>query len=608
MFSRSGDNLFFCTNPKEKKTVRWDSIVEVWNSKDIYENLNLKFRNDLINYPQYHSWNFKQGTYANITDEEWPDSFFNGDQTTAFLFNSKAYHPKVKWINDIDLKLIDLKSGKTLKQITQLENKSSNIEVSPQGNYFHYFKNLQWYLVNIRSGREINLSELFEHPLYDIHYSYSGSPPAYGIPGYSSDEREIIVYDAYDIWTVDLKTLKKRRLTRGREENRSYRVIQTADENSSVPNHGPFTASVLDLKKSLYLSAKDGTYNSGFYFLKNGKLQKIAYKFAYLHSPKIAGKSLLYMEESQGLPPRLMYWSENLKEPRAVFQSNPQHFRYDWGKAELISYSNGKEDDKPVFGALFYPFNYDPQKKYPLIVKVYEDLAMYINRYSRPSFKVSEGINISLLRSQGYFVLFPNLRYKQNDIGVSANASLNRILDKVLENRSINEKRMGLTGYSFGGYETNYIVTHNDRFAAAASGGSFADLIRRYTIPDGFGQNIFFQFENYQSRMSGPYYKLKEVYLRNSPIMDVENANTPLLLFAGKKDYHVDWHESVAFYSALKRAGKETVLLLYPEEAHVFFDPKKREDLTHRIMEWFDHYLKGSTKSNWMKANSYDYD
>ena len=602
-FSESGKQLFFSTRPKENRRVSWDSVVEVWHSRDIIENLNLRVRDDLLNYPKYYVWNIEKKNYKQLTDDTYTDLFFNEDDTKAFLYTNQTERPNLKIEPDIDIKVLNLDSGKVIKQIEHLEYKTTNIEVSPKGKYFHYFKDLKWILVNLETGEETNLSELLEVPLYDTAYSWSGTPPPFGIAGYSSDEDELLIYSAHDIWRVNLKTLKKIRLTQGQESGRIFRITKS----SKVEHYTQNTAPTIDIKKPILIKAQDSLYHSGLYYYNKNKLKKIEYKNAHLYNAKISDGQVIYTEESQNLPPRVMYWNKHLKTPKELFQSNPQHFNFQWGKAELLAYVN-PETKKHTHGALFYPFGYKPGKKYPLVVNVYENQAYEINRYSKPSIRNNSGFNISLLRSQGYFVLSPNLNYKLNHVGFSINESLNKILDKIVAVKSIDKDKIGLMGYSFGGYETNYIISHNNRFAAAVSGGSVSDLVRSYTTTGKFGGPKFFQFENYQSRMTGPYFELKDEYASNSPILNVQDVNTPILIFAGKDDHHVNWSESVAFYLGLKRADKDAVLLLYPDEGHVFTHIKSQKDITQRTLDWFGHFLMGQSKPKWMTANSYDFD
>lgn len=604
-FSKFGDRIFFCSIPKQNQKVKWDQTVEIWHTQDNIEHLNLSVRDDLLNYPIYHIWNVDSNIYEQLTTTKYPDVFFSGDQEIAFLYTNTPVKVNLKIEPDIDLEIIDLDYKKTIKLIEGLEYKTSNIDVSSKGNYFHYFQDLQWMIVDLKTGAEFNLSELFGFSLYDTEHSWSGSPPAYGIAGYDPDEDHVFVYDAYDIWELNIKTFEKRRLTKGREQKRKFRIAKVSNEFQDRDSNWSHTTPVVDLDQPLLFELRDSLYYSGFFLLDNNKLREVVYSSSYKYAPRINGNQLIYLEENQNLPPRIMYWNKQLNESKVIFQSNPQHFKYQWGDAELLSHedSTGKEQ---TFGALFYPFDYDLSNTYPMVVSIYESPAYKINRYSRPSFQNTDGFNISLLRSQGYFVLLPNLRYKLNNVGVSANSSLNKMLDETVKNQAIDQKRIGLTGYSFGGYETNYVVSHNNRFAAAISGGGFNDLIRRYTTLNSGGGPQFFQFENYQTRMTGPYFQFKEAYLKNSPILDVQNISTPLLIYSGKEDYHVNWSESVALYLGLKRAGKKAVLLLYPNEGHVFSNPKHNEDVTKRTMDWFGHFLKGDPKLNWMTSNSYD--
>lgn len=161
-------------------------------------------------------------------------------------------------------------------------------------------------------------------------------------------------------------------------------------------------------------------------------------------------------------------------------------------------------------------------------------------------------------------------------------------------------------GHSFGGYETNFIISQTNIFAAAVSGAGISDIISMYfNIGKSFDfQSDMFRFENQQWRMGKSLYDDKEAYLRNSPIMHAENVKTPLLLWTGKNDRIVPWNQSISYYLALRKLGVKNEMLVYPDEEHSLANPSNQTDLSKRMMAWFDHLLKGYPEPEWISKET----
>ena len=161
---------------------------------------------------------------------------------------------------------------------------------------------------------------------------------------------------------------------------------------------------------------------------------------------------------------------------------------------------------------------------------------------------------------------------------------------------------MGLIGHSFGGYEANYIATQTDLFATVVSGAGVVDLPSFYLnmnwrtgLPD------MWRMEFHQWRMGCSLFEDRNAYALNSPLQFVESIKSPLLLWSGKNDLHVDWQQNVMFYLAMRRLKKPATLLLYPNEYHALEELPNRADLRQRMEEWFTHYLKDEMPADWIK-------
>jgi dipeptidyl aminopeptidase/acylaminoacyl peptidase len=175
---------------------------------------------------------------------------------------------------------------------------------------------------------------------------------------------------------------------------------------------------------------------------------------------------------------------------------------------------------------------------------------------------------------------------------------------KVIELNVADEKHVGLMGHSFGGYESSFIITQTDLFAAAIASGAITDLVSfYYTINKGNGRPDMWRFKNEEWNMGGTPYEIPKAYYDNSPINFVQNVQTPVLLWSGKNDYQVDTHQSLEFFLALRRAGKKSLMLLYPDEGHALINPEIQKDLSLRTLQWFDHFLKENKKSDWINQS-----
>ena len=142
-------------------------------------------------------------------------------------------------------------------------------------------------------------------------------------------------------------------------------------------------------------------------------------------------------------------------------------------------------------------------------------------------------------------------------------------------------------------------------FAAAVSGAGVSDNIRGYfTVNSEFNNAEIWRFENQQYRMNGSFYEDKESYLRNSPVFNADKVNTPILIWTGKNDNNVKPEQSTAFFLALRRLNKKSIMLQYPNEGHTLLSLNAQEDLNSKVMEWFDYYLKGEYPKEWLTSSN----
>ena len=219
--------------------------------------------------------------------------------------------------------------------------------------------------------------------------------------------------------------------------------------------------------------------------------------------------------------PDLWISDTTFKDMKKVSNANPQQADYVMGKSELIEYINA--DGKKLRAMLTKPENFDPAKKYPLMVYIYEELTQGLHSYRAPN--VGTSINIPRYVSNGYVVLRPDIVYETGYPGQSAEKCVIPAVNTVVAQGFIDPKRIGIQGHSWGGYQITYLITQTNMFAAVEAGASVSNMISAYGgIRWGTGMSRAFQYEKTQSRIGAPPWDAPLQFIENSPIFWVEEG------------------------------------------------------------------------------------
>src|ERR1043166_3336861 len=198
--------------------------------------------------------------------------------------------------------------------------------------------------------------------------------------------------------------------------------------------------------------------------------------------------------------------------------------------------------------------------------------------------------------SNGYVVFVPDIPYKIGYPGESAMSAIMPGVQSILTRGYIDPKRLGLQGQSWGRYQTGYLVTETNMFAAACAGAPVSDMISAYGgIRWGSGVTREGQYEHGQSRIGGSLWEQPLRFIENSPIFFVDKIKTPLLIMSNDKDGAVPWYQGIEYFSALRRLNKPAWLVVYN-----LVQRKNRKDWSVRMQQFFDHYLKGAPMPVWM--------
>ncbi len=285
--------------------------------------------------------------------------------------------------------------------------------------------------------------------------------------------------------------------------------------------------------------------------------------------------------------------------PRKVTDGDAQRQAFRWGASELLSFRN--TDGVPLKAVLYKPEGFDPAKKYPMLVYIYEQLSQNLHNFVNPTPGTS--INFAYYVSNGYLVLTPDIVYTEGYPGQSALKCVLPAIDAAVARGGVDEQAIGIQGHSWGGYQIAYMLTQTSRFRAAEAGAPVGNMTSAYSgIRWGTGLPRQFQYEQTQSRIGKPLFDAPITFIENSPIFQIRRVTTPLLIIHNDNDDAVPWYQGIELFLALRRNGKEAYLLNYNGEFHGLRRRHNQRDWTVRMQQFFDHHLKGAPTPEWMET------
>lgn len=601
--SADGTMVFFGLKPNDVGEL--NNGVQIWNSTDksLYpEKRNLK---DFSLVPKVAVWNILSHTFRVLTNNILPQVMLTGDQKNALLWNPLATEPQPQRDAPIDFYLTNIESGAKELLLSKQSPDNSKLSVSGTGRYIAYYKGTDWWVYDLAEREHRNLTSLIGKSFEDENYNRSGERKTAGIAGWTEDDSALLIYDTYDVWLVKTDGGGYKKLTDGRERKISFRIVPQTLENQLSTNFGWNQLGTYALDEGLLLKATGDSASGYFRWTRTKGLQQIVSSTNRIGTLKLSkGKgTFVYTEEHFHLAPRIML-QLNIKKPSIVYESNKHQNNYKWGFSKLITFENSQHEI--LKGALFYPADYNPERSYPMVVHIYELQAGQYNRYVNPTVFNYDGFNITNFTSQGYFVLLPDIRKVEGDPGRSALDCVTGAVKEVMMHEPINPKQIGLLGHSFGGYQTNFIITQTNLFAAAVSGSGISDIVSDYLYVSGNTLKANgWRYEFDQASIGISLFDDYQTYIKNSPITYAKQIKTPLLLWTGDNDKTVSPSQSMELYLALRRMQKKCIMLLYEGNSHSLGNRNHQRDLTIKMQEWFDFYLNlnGGKKPDWLLPN-----
>ena len=521
------------------------------------------------------------------------------DGRRAFVRDDRPYRARLDYEGPFhDLILFTGDGGEPIVVARKL-NEWAASQWSPDGRWIALHQDGRWVAFDAQARQRIDLSAGMGVSLVNEDNDLPRAPLPHGAAGWATDSASFLVYDRFDLWQLFVDGRPPRALTAGagRASKIALRLV------SPAPLPGGREILGVDLMKPLLLRGEsEQTRATGFFrtAMAPGEAPlRLRWEDARLDVVARSGETdaLLVTRARFDLFPDLHATNASFAALQQVSQGDLQRQPFAWGRAELRTYRSLHGEILPM--AVFLPANFDPAKKYPLIVYLYERLSQTVNWFIPPT--PGTTINPSFYTSNGYMVVMPDIAYRIGDPGASAVACVMPAVDEVIRGGGVDQEAIGIQGHSWGGYQTAFLVTQTTQFRAAAAGATVGNMTSAYAgISIGSGRSRQYKYESEQSRISRPLYEDPLAYLRNSPVFFADRVRTPLLLLHNDGDDTVPFSQGVELFLALRRAGREVYLINYHGEFHGLRRRADQKDYARRMSQFFDHHLKGAPRPDWM--------
>lgn len=600
-FSLDGSRLFLGASPPPEPEKSADEdvpadekvLVDLWHWKDDYIQPIQKVRAEQERQRSYRAaYDVKGKKFVQLADEKLETLIPSTDGRLAIGSDNRAYRISNDYDPGMtDYYVVNAEDG-SRKLVTQKQR--FNVSLSPSGKYAIYFDGKDWNTYSIATSAQVNLTKSLGVNFFNEDNDTPEAPNAYGVAGWTKDDSSVLIYDRFDVWQVSPDGGGAKNLTDGvgRQGKIQFRYVRLDPKERSI-----------DPAKPLLLHAEnEETRDSGFYRdrLDGGMPEKLLMGAKDYNNPTKSKDAdvLMFTASRFDEYPDVWITDSNFKAPKKISNGDAQRAQFNWGTGELVNFKN--TDGVPLKGLLLKPDNFDPKKKYPMIVYIYERLSQGLHQFRSPGPGTS--INPSYYVSNGYLIFMPDIVYKTGYPGRDALQCVLPAVQSIVDRGFVDENNIGIQGHSWGGYQIAYMVTQTNRFKAAEAGAAVVNMTSAYSgIRWGTGLPRQFQYEHSQSRIGGSLWEYPMRYLENSPLFHLDKVQTPLLLINNDEDDAVPWYQGIEFYLGLRRLNKEAYMFTYNGEKHGLRKRINQKDYTRRLQEFFDHFLKGAPAPAWME-------
>ncbi|MDA3843722.1 MAG: prolyl oligopeptidase family serine peptidase [Candidatus Kapabacteria bacterium] len=584
---------FTDTTYYDQDTILSQSDLDVWhwNDERIKPNEKKWWNKEYKDFLFTTVFDTKTQKMTQLADLDLSEVNATDNPNYAIAYDEAPYLKETTWAGwFFDLYIVDIRTGERKLIKKRLEEKA---HISPLGKFVIYYYDKAWYIYDtaLDSSRNstINLKvDFFDEDLDEPH-----NPGSYGFAGWVKDELAAIVYDKYDVWLLYTKGdgILNQTAAAGRVDELTFRVLKLdMDEKYFDPD------------KEYYLSGFNhktktkNIYRFNFRVLGPELILRDDARIDIIARAKNVQKYIITKQRYDLFPD--VWVSDTLfHEAEQMSDANPQMKEFKWGSAELVDWTNSVGEK--LQGYIVKPDNFDPAKKYPVVVYFYDKFSDYYHRFFMP------GINhrpcFPVYTSKDYVMFLPDIKYIIGDPGPSATDCIVSGVNMLIEKGIADPEAVGLWGHSWSAYQAAFIISQTDMFKAAVAGAPVGNMTSAYSgIRLGSGLARQFQYEHFQSRIGGNLWDSLTSYIRNSPVFQAEKINTPLLIMHGDIDEAVPWEQGIEMFLALRRLGKDCVFLQYRGEPH---HPRKYEnklDYAKKTLEYYEYYLRKKTPAEWI--------
>jgi Prolyl oligopeptidase family. len=604
-FSRDGEKLFFGVAPMPEKEVK-DTLldeekyhVDVWNWKDPLLQPQQKVQAEKEEKRTWMAvYHTKNNKLVQLADKEMRnvELYDKGNAVLSLGSSSLPYQQLASWDDWYsDYYLVNTNTG---ERELILKKKNSSVRISPAQKYLLWYETQDsiWYSYQVESKKTVALTQKINVNFYSETHDTPSDPSPYGLVGWTKGDKNVIIKDRYDLWMIDPSGAKPAvNLTNGygRRNKIRFDYVKLDEEELFV-----------DLKKDILLEAfHEFNKKSGYYKLqKEDDPKEILFEDAKLNGVEKAksAEQIMFKRSTFVDYPNLWTSSLNFVDQTQVSDANPQQKNFNWGSVELVDWTSG--DGEKLQGLLYKPEDFDPNKKYPMLVYFYERTSDRLHNYHVPQPNWSI-INPSYCVSNGYLIFMPDITYHK--VGFPGESAYSSIVTGTLAMMDrydfIDKENVALQGQSWGGYQIAYLVTRTDLYKCAMAGAPVSNMTSAYGgIRWGSGMSRMFQYERTQSRIGGTLWNSTLQYIENSPVFFAPKIKTPLLIMHNDNDGAVPWYQGIELFVAMRRLQKPCWMLTYNNEEHNLRKRPNRMDLSIRTMQFFDYYLKGKPAPVWM--------
>lgn len=528
-----------------------------------------------------------------LASDSLPQVQVSDNGKVALAVTSVPYEIEAMWgEGGNDVYLIDATTGTRTLVAKQLEGRA---QLSPEARFVYWFDQEQWHAYEIATRQQRVISETIAGVrLSQETWSTPSTPSAWGISGWTTGDRQLLINDRYDIWVVDPRgATAPRRLTGGVGRGRLhvFRVVNLDPEDRAIDPAQPVLLSAFN-----DVTKESGWFRGSFVDSTPSSILMAPKRFGGLAKARDAERYMVTRSDYREFPD---IWAGGaLTALTKISNAMPKQAEYARGHVRLHSWIDADGDS--LAGLLYTPDGFDPSRKYPMVVYFYETHSDGLFGYVRPAGR--NIINPTVYNSLGYIVFMPDIKYTEGFPGPSAYKSIVPGVQSLIQAGFVNKDAIGIGGQSWGGYQTAYLVTQTNLFKAAVPNATVVNMTSAYGgIRWGTGISRSFQYERGQSRIGGSLWEYPERFIENSPLFFADRIQTPLLFMANDNDGAVPWYQGIEFFVALRRLGKEAYMINYNGDEH---NPTKRAnqlDIDRKQLEFFGHHLRGEARPAWME-------